>query len=46
MAKVQNSGLFNTGYNEDAGTNWYFTREGIYEIKFYENSHRVKHHHL
>lgn len=41
MAKVQNSGLFNTGYNEDAGTNWYFTREGIYEIKFYENSYEI-----
>ena len=41
MSEIVNAGLFSTGYNKDAETNWYFTRKGIYEIKFTDTTYNI-----
>ncbi len=41
MVEIQKAGLFSTGYNEDSQTNWYFTREGIYEVEIKESSYNI-----
>ena len=32
MQEIRKNGLFNRGYNKDSKTNWYFTRDGIYDL--------------
>ena len=41
MAEIVNAGLFTSGYNEDAKSNWYFTRKGVYEIEFSDSSYKI-----
>ena len=41
MQEIRQVGLFNRGYNEDSKTNWYFTREGIFEVEINDTSFSI-----
>ena len=41
MVEIQKANLFSQGYNEDSETNWYFTRNGVYEVEFTDSLYNI-----